>query len=140
MSVSFIDANVLVYLASGDAAKADRAEEVVAGGGVVSVQVLNELANVAQRKMQISWEEVAEWLVELRRLLTVVPLTVESHVRGIAVAQRYQLSVYDGMIVGSALEAGCNILWTEDLQSGMVMDGSLRVENPFAKQGPQPTR
>ena len=58
MPVSFFDTNVLVYLASNDAAKADRAEATLAKGGAISVQVLNELANVARRKMQMSWDEI----------------------------------------------------------------------------------
>jgi predicted nucleic acid-binding protein len=57
MPGNFFDTNVLVYLASGDVAKADRAEATLAKGGSISVQVLNELANVARRKMQMSWDE-----------------------------------------------------------------------------------
>ena len=57
MPGSFFDTNVLIYLASNDAAKADRAEAVVREGGAVSVQVLNEIANVARRKMKLSWQE-----------------------------------------------------------------------------------
>jgi predicted nucleic acid-binding protein len=131
MPGNFIDTNVLVYLASGEPEKADQAEHVVSRGGTISVQVLNELANVARRKMKLSWEETNEWLSTLRRLLTVVPLTVESHDVGVRLAQRYQLSIYDAMIVASALEAGCDTLWTEDLHGGAVFDDSLRVVSPF---------
>ena len=131
MPGSFLDTNVLVYLASGDPKKADRAEQLVARGGMISVQVLNELANVARRKMHLSWDEIDEWLSTLRRLLTVVSLTLESHERGLRLAQRYQLSIYDAMIVASALEAGCDTLWTEDLHGGALFGESLRVVNPF---------
>jgi predicted nucleic acid-binding protein len=128
----FIDTNVLLYLASGEPKKADQAEQVIARGGIVSVQVLNELANVLRRKLRLSWEETDQWLSTLRRLLTVVPLTIESHERGIHLAERYQLSVYDSMIVASAIEAGCHTLWTEDLQGGALFGESLRVLNPFS--------
>jgi predicted nucleic acid-binding protein len=57
MPVSFFDTNVLAYLASADAAKADRAEATIATGGAISVQVLNELANVARRRMKMPWSE-----------------------------------------------------------------------------------
>jgi predicted nucleic acid-binding protein len=133
MPGNFIDTNVLVYLASGEPEKADQAERVLSQGGTISVQVLNELANVARRKMKLSWEETNEWLSTLRRLLTVVPLTVESHDVGVRLAQRYQLSIYDAMIVASALEAGCDTLWTEDLHGGAVFDDSLRVVSPFKR-------
>lgn len=78
---NFIDTNVLVHLASADPDKAARAEEVVARGGTVSVQGLNELANVARRKRRLSWAETNALLATLRRLVAVVPVAVETHER-----------------------------------------------------------
>jgi predicted nucleic acid-binding protein len=131
MPGSFFDTNVLVYLASGDVAKADRAEATLAKGGSISVQVLNELANVARRKMQMSWDETHAFLDMLRGLLTVHPLTVETHETGLRMAERYGLSIYDSTIVASALDAGCDTLWSEDMQHGMKLDEGLRIANPF---------
>ena len=131
MPGSFFDTNVLVYLASGDPTKADRAETVVATGGTISVQVLNELANVARRKMQMSWDETHAFLDMLRGLLTVHPITVETHEAGLRIAERYGLSLYDSMIAASALHAGCDTLWSEDMQHGMKLDEDLRIANPF---------
>jgi predicted nucleic acid-binding protein len=131
MPASFFDTNVLVYLASGDAAKADRAEAVVAKGGAISVQVLNELANVARRKMQMSWADTNAFLSVLRGLLTVHPLTIETHDTGLELAERYGLSTFDAMIAASALHAGCDRLWSEDMQHGMTLGKSLRIVNPF---------
>jgi predicted nucleic acid-binding protein len=131
----FIDTNVLVYLASADPAKAARAEEIVARGGTISVQVLNELANVARRKMRLSWDETNELLATLRRLVAVAPMTVETHDRGLYVAERFGLYVYDAMILAAAAVADCDVLWTEDLQHGAVLEG-VRISNPFLP--PQP--
>lgn len=131
MPASFFDTNVLVYIASGDAAKADRAEAALAAGGAISVQVLNELANVARRKMRMSWAETHAFLDMLRRLLTVHPLTVETHETGLALAERYGFSTYDAMIAASALHAGCDTLWSEDMQDGLALDEGLRIVNPF---------
>lgn len=131
MPGSFIDTNVIVYLASGDLAKAQRAEEVILAGGTISVQVLNEIANVARRKMQLSWNETHAFLSSIRYLLSVVPVTVETHETGIRLAERYSVSVYDAMILASALLAGCEALWSEDMQHGAVIEGRLRVVNPF---------
>ena len=130
MGVSFFDTNVLVYLASDDTAKADRAEAVLAAGGAISVQVLNELANVARRRMRMGWAELHGWLALLRGLLTVHPLTLETHDTGLALAARYGLSTFDAMIAASALHAGCDRLWSEDMQDGMMLDGGLLVVNP----------
>jgi len=131
MPVSFFDTNVLVYLASGDAAKADRAEAAIAAGGSISVQVLTELANVARRKMRMSWDDTHALLNTLRGLLTVHPITVETHETGLRLAERYGLSIYDSMIAASALDAGCDTLWSEDMQHGMKLDEGLRIVNPF---------
>ena len=131
MPVSFFDTNVLVCLTSGDAKKADRAEAAIAKGGSISVQVLNDLANVARRKMQMSWDETHALLNMLRGLLMVHPVTVETHETGLGIAERYGLSTYDAMIAASALHAGCDTLWSEDMQHGLALKEGLRIINPF---------
>ncbi len=131
MPGSFFDTDVLVSIASGDVAKADRAEAAIAAGGAISVQVLNELANVARRKMQLSWTETHAFLDLLRGLLTVHPLTVDIHETGLRLAERYDFSTYDAMIAASALHAGCDTLWSEDMQHGMALDEGLRIVDPF---------
>ena len=131
MPGSFFDTNVLVYLASSDVAKADRAEQVIAGGGAISVQVLNELTNVAQRKMRLSWAETRSLLATVRALVSVQAVSVETHEVGVSLAERYGFSVYDSMIVAAAVLSGCDTLWSEDMQHGMMIDGGLRVVNPF---------
>jgi len=128
---NFIDTNVLIYVASADAAKAARAEQLIGDGGVISVQVLNEAANVARRKMALSWGETRAFLAAMRGLLSVQPLTVDIHDAGLALAERYGLSIYDAMIVSAALSAQCDTLWSEDMQDGVVIEGRLRIANPF---------
>jgi len=135
MPGSFFDTNVLLYVASGDPAKADRAEKLIAEGGSISVQVLNEIANVARREMSLSWAEMRAFLGGIRDLLPVRPITVDIHETGLALAERYGLSVYDAMIAASALEAECDTLWSEDMQDGMVLDDRLRVVDPFRAVG-----
>lgn len=131
MPGSFFDTNVLVYVASADPAKAELAETIVGGGGAISVQVLNELANVCRRRMRMSWRDTHKFLSLVRELLAVHPITVETHDSGLALAERYNLSVYDAMIAASALGADCDTLFSEDMQHGMTFDGRLRVLNPF---------
>jgi len=135
MPGSFIDTNVLVYLASADTAKADQAEATIDAGGAISVQVLNEMTNVAQRKMGMSWAETRAFLTMLRGLLTVHPLTLEIHETGLGLAERYGFSTYDAMIAASALHAGCDTLWSEDMQHGLRLDEGLHILNPFRSAG-----
>jgi predicted nucleic acid-binding protein len=131
MAGSFFDTNVLLYLASGDTAKADSAELRLAGGGTISVQVLNEIANVARRKMHLSWGQTHAFLTAVQGLLVVHPVTIGTHQIGLEIAERYGLSIYDAMIVAAALQAGCDTLWSEDMQDGMLLEDRLRIVNPF---------
>jgi predicted nucleic acid-binding protein len=134
---TFFDTNVLVYLLSEDAAKADRAEALIASGGVVSVQVLNEFASIASRKLAMQIAEIQEVLSTIRTVCTVVPLDVETHDLGLEVAERQRLSIYDAMIVAAAQRAGCRILYTEDLNPGQKID-RLTIRNPFVASGRRP--
>lgn len=132
MAEVFLDTNVLLYLLSGDARKADQAETLVAKGGTISVQVLNEFASVATRKLRMPVAEVRQCLETIRVICNVVPLTEPVHERGMALSERYQLPIHDSMIAAAALESGCTTLWSEDFQDRMVMEKQLRVRNPFA--------
>lgn len=132
MPDSFLDSNILIYFASGDPAKADRAEALMHAGGTVSVQVLNEIASVGRRKMGLSWNELNEVLGVIRSVLHVVPLTGEIHELGLSLARRHDFAIYDAMIVAAALAAECGTLWSEDMHDGMVVDNRLTIRNPFA--------
>jgi len=127
----FFDTNVLLYLLSADQDKADRAEAALTAGGSVSVQVLNEFASVASRKLGMPIPEIREALAAIRAVCRVEPVSEDTHDLGLKVAERYGLSVYDSMIVASALLAGCKSLLTEDMQDGQTFDGRLKVRNPF---------
>jgi len=131
MKGSFFDTNVLVYLLSGDSVKADVVERALAQGGTISVQVLNEVANVSRRKMQCSWQDMNTFLDLLRGLLSVDPITIEVHDAGLQLAERYGMPIYDAMIAASALQARCDTLLSEDFQHGLVLKEGLRIVNPF---------
>ena len=131
MPGSFLDTNVLLYQLSNDPGKAERAEALVREGGTISVQVLNELANVARRKIGLAWTEVQALTDTLRALLNVVPLDADMHAHGLRLCERNGFSVYDGMIVAAALSAGCDTLWSEDMHAGLKVEGSLTIRNPF---------
>lgn len=127
----FFDTSVPIYVASNDPAKADRAEAVIVAGGSISVQILSELTSVARRRMQMSWADTHALLNTIRGLMMVHPLILETHETGLALAERYGLSTYDAMIAASALHAGCDTLWSGDMQNGMTLDQGLRILNPF---------
>ena len=129
---AFLDTSVVLYLLSAEGEKADRVEGLLGRKPAISVQVLNEFAAVALRKRALTLPEIREFLGDLRELCTTRPLTVDDHDRGLEVAERYGYSLYDSMIVATALHAGCRSLYSEDLQHGQVIDRQLKVINPFA--------
>jgi predicted nucleic acid-binding protein len=127
----FFDSNVLIYAFTQAGQKTVRARELLSLGGVISIQVLNETANTLNRKFATGWPRVRQ-IVEsvLKNCPNPLPVALETHRASLRICQRYKLSLYDALIVASALEAGCATLYTEDLQHGQVIDG-LRIENPF---------
>ena len=127
---AFIDTNVIVYLASGDARKADRSEKILAAGGVISVQVLNEYVSVARRKLALSWAETREVIAAVKSACEIVPLSVEAQAAAIRISEMSQLSIYDASIVAVALEAGCDTLLSEDMQHGQTFE-TLSIVNPY---------
>jgi predicted nucleic acid-binding protein len=130
---SFFDTSVLLYLLSGDSGKADRVEELLAERGTVSVQVLNEFAAVAMRKLGMPLRDVIEILGTVRTVCQVEPVTLATHDRGMQVIDRYGFSLYDSMLIASALIAGLDNFYSEDLRHGQLIDGRLRLFNPFLK-------
>lgn len=127
----FVDTNVVLYLLSSDASKADRAEEILVAGAVVSVQVLNEAAQTMRRKWQMPWVEVHNVLDRLRDVCEVVPLTVEMQHRAITIAESTGIGIYDANIVAAATLSGSPILFSEDLSEGQRFEKSVVVRNPF---------
>jgi predicted nucleic acid-binding protein len=130
LSKPFIDSNVILYLLSYDAAKADKAESILQAGGVISVQVLNELVSVCQRKLRMHWDEIDAVLQAVKASVQVVPLTEASHELAVQLCKRYQLSFYDAHICAAALVAGSTNVLSEDMQDGMGV-GNLVIKNPF---------
>jgi predicted nucleic acid-binding protein len=128
---SFFDTTILVYSISSEEPRAAVAEKLLAGGGWISVQVLNEFAAVARRKLSMSWEQTREALLAIRALCeSPIPLSIETHEAGLEIAARYGFSIYDALILAAALEAYCDVLYTEDMQNGRVI-GPLTIRNPF---------
>lgn len=127
----FFDTNVILYAFHKHDSRAQVAETLLADGGIVSVQVLNEFVAVARRKFNRTWLEVRDALNILRVLCPEpVPLTVEIHDRAIRIARRYEYSIFDSLIIAAALETGSRTLYTEDMHNGQAIEG-LRICNPF---------
>lgn len=127
----FFDTSVLIYAITGDDARSAQAERLLAAGGNVSVQVLNEFAAVARRKLSMSWKEISEALDAVRVLCEPPrPLTIGIHDAAVRIAEGYGYYIYDSLILAAALDAKCTLVYSEDMQDGQTID-SLTIRNPF---------
>jgi predicted nucleic acid-binding protein len=127
----FFDTNILVYAFASNDPRSTRAESLIAQGGVIGVQVLNEFTNVTRRKLRWQWSQIEASLAVVEELFgPVAPLTTAIHAKGVELARDRGLSVYDALVVAAAQDAGCQLLCSEDLQHGQKF-GTLTVENPF---------
>ncbi len=127
----FFDSNVVLYLLSDNQTKANRCEEIVEQGGVISVQVLNECVNVMLKKLKMARPEVDEFLAVIKSISDIVPQSIEVHEGALELLDRYQLSWYDALIVSAAIESDCETLWSEDMNNGLVVNKTLTIRNPF---------
>ena len=129
---AFFDTNVLIYTVAHDDPRSAQAEELLASGGVLSVQVLNEFVSVARRKILMSWSDVTEALDAFRVLCpSPLPITVEMHEAALKIAEKHGYNIYDALVVPAALESGCATLYSKDLHDGQTIDGQLTIRNPF---------
>jgi predicted nucleic acid-binding protein len=128
----FLDTNILLYAFSLDP-RSEIAERLLEMPFEISVQVLNEFANVMRKKFKAEWEPLETVVADIVQLARVIhPITLDVHVRGLRIAESYQLQTYDAVLIASALKARCAILWSEDMQDGMVIENRLTIRNPFA--------
>ncbi len=128
----FFDTNILIYAVAQDHPRGSQAEELLAAGGVLSVQVLNEFVSVARRKILMPWPDVREALGAILDLCrSPVPITLETHQSALKIAEKFGYGIYDALIVAAALQAECTVLYSEDLHDGQKING-LTIRNPFS--------
>jgi predicted nucleic acid-binding protein len=133
MSVKpFFDTNILVYAFSQEDPRSEVARILLVTGGVISVQVLNELTSVLRHKLKLSWKEILEALGAVRTLCpTVCPLTVDTHEKALQIVEQYGYRIYDSLIIAAALAAKTTTLYSEDMSDGQVIENVLTIKNPF---------
>jgi predicted nucleic acid-binding protein len=128
----FLDTNVVIYAFAKNDPRGRAAEALVAAGGIISVQVLNEFVNVSRRKLGRGWTDIQKQLNVLQTLLDPpVPITLGLHRAAIALARDHQLAFYDALVIAASAHAKCSILYSEDLQDGRSI-GGMTIRNPFA--------
>jgi predicted nucleic acid-binding protein len=135
-SNAFLDTNIVVYaMIKRGGVPQDRrtriADQIVSDGGVISVQVLSEFSDVVSRKHGQSWNRIGEMLEVIQELCgPPVPLTAQTFSAALELSTRYRFRIYDSLILAAAEQAGCNTVYSEDMQHGQTI-GNIRIENPF---------
>jgi predicted nucleic acid-binding protein len=128
----FLDTNVLIYAVGKNDPRASKAEALLAGGGIVSIQSLNEFVSVARRKLDMPWKDVTKFLDLICVLCpNPVPISLDTHRGALGIAEKYGYSIYDALIASAALEADCKTLFSEDFQDGQIINRQLTIRNPF---------
>ena len=127
----FFDTNTLLYLLSSDNKKADWVSKNLQQHNVISVQVLNEFTSASLRKIKISNTELDEFLDLFTSTFQVRSLDMDTFETGLMVSRRYGYQHFDSMIIAAALQAGCERLYSEDMQHRQVIDKRLQIVNPF---------
>jgi predicted nucleic acid-binding protein len=127
----FLDTNVLIYtLARGDS-KAETAQGLLSGGGIVSVHVLNEFVAAARRKLRMPWRDIREALAAFLVFCpNPVPVGLEIHGRALAIAERYSYGIYDSLVIAAAIHSRCSVLYSEDMQDQQQVE-TVTIRNPF---------
>ncbi|MBD3809451.1 MAG: PIN domain-containing protein [Sulfuricurvum sp.] len=132
---AFLDTNILIYAYSEDEPKKqsialqllDRFEDNM----IISKQVINELSNILLKKFKLDSDQVENVLLEIDNILLIVDFDLTTQIKALKLKDRYQFQYYDALIVATALENNCTVIYSEDMQHDILIDGSLKIINPF---------
>jgi predicted nucleic acid-binding protein len=131
---AFFDSNVLIYSYSDlFPDKQDKARKLINSYNdvFISTQVLNEFVSAFNKKLKAGWPDIMNSLDEITDNFTIFTNTPDTVKEACKIAQKYRFSFYDSLIIAAALETGCNILYSEDMHHGQVIEKSLKIINPF---------
>ena len=129
----FLDSNILVYCYTvSDLKKMDIARSLASAEYVhISTQVVNETTNVLRKKHAIAWDDLKVMIEDFEVNFLICQLTTSDSQRACQISKRYGYSFYDSLIISTALECNCQILYSEDLQHLQIIENKLKIVNPF---------
>lgn len=138
----FLDTNILVYLFDKSEKQKHTfiihfiSNRLLDSKIFVSIQVINEFINVTSKKISspVSIMKQKEILELLNELFLIAPLNLSTSRKALEINETHKFSFWDSLIVASALENNCNIIYTEDLQHGYIIENKLSINNPFNKK------
>jgi len=135
--IAFIDTNIWLYalLDTGETEKSSRAKELLAENGLVlSVQVINEICVNLIKKADFTEEQISQLIEAIYEKYPIVEMDESILLTASQLRQEYAFSFWDSMIAASALAADAEILYSEDMQDGLVIRKTLQIKNPLVKK------
>jgi predicted nucleic acid-binding protein len=131
---AFIDSNLFIYsytdvLPEKQATARKLIEELPQI--FISTQVLNEFINIMLKKMKIPWDVITGNLQEIIENTQVKTISAQTVLKACNIADKYNFSYYDSLIIAAALEVGCNTLYSEDMHHNQLIENKLKIVNPF---------
>lgn len=127
----FIDTNIIIYSLGKNSTKAHIVAPLFLDRPCISTQVLSETVNVTTKRLGLATSDVRQLIKTLHEVCHVELITMSTIEVALNIQDRYKFSWYDSLIISSALDAGCNTLYSEDMQHGQLIEGRLKIVNPF---------
>jgi predicted nucleic acid-binding protein len=131
----FLDTNILIYCYSVD--ETDKQEVALrlldkySESSLISTQVINELSNILFKKFKLSSIEIENTILEIDNYTNIVNFTLTTQLKALKIKDKYKLQFYDSLIIATAIENKCTILYSEDMQNGLIVESVLTIVNPF---------
>ncbi|OHD14277.1 MAG: hypothetical protein A2086_09595 [Spirochaetes bacterium GWD1_27_9] len=127
----FIDSNIIIYSLGKEIDKKNISNSLINENPIISVQVINEVINICLKKLKLSKDESFDIGRFLIKRCVVSSIEITSIKFAMSISKSYQLSYWDSLIIASALENDCSILYSEDMQHNQIVENKLKIVNPF---------
>ena len=129
----FIDTNILLYAYSTEKNKQEIAQNIINTNNniYISKQVINETINILIKKFKLNIKDIINVVKELEKEFIILDFDIQIQLNALKLKQNYNLQFYDALIVSTALENSCTILYSEDMQDKLVIEKKLKIINPF---------
>jgi len=132
----FIDTNIILYSYSKtELEKSEVANSLIfETKNLISNQVINETINILYKKYNLNSQQIEDVILELDDNFEICNFTIKTQVKALRIKEKYKYQYYDSLIIATALESGCSILYSEDMQHNQIIENKITIINPFTKE------
>jgi predicted nucleic acid-binding protein len=131
----FFDTNILIYCYSIDEEDKQKIAlklvDVYSESSLISTQVINELSNILFKKFKLSSIEIENTILEIDNYINIIDFNLTTQIKALKIKDKYKLQYYDSLIIATAIENKCTVLYSEDMQNGLIIENTLTIINPF---------